>query len=54
MTQTGEITPDGAVDLIETDYEIGQHNIQTTIGRVGVDIHSPVFPVSRRRWRRRP
>ncbi|QPH53490.1 BCCT family transporter [Pontivivens ytuae] len=31
---------------IETDYEIGQDNITTQIGPVGVDIHNPVFLIS--------
>lgn len=29
-----------------TDYEVGQHNVQAEIGRVGYDIHNPVFPVA--------
>ena len=39
-------SPEGAADLIETDYEIGQDNIQTTVGPFGVDIHNPVFLIS--------
>ncbi|TRD22666.1 BCCT family transporter [Palleronia caenipelagi] len=38
--------PEGATALIETDYEIGQDNIETSIGPVAVDIHNPVFMVS--------
>ncbi len=40
------IGPDGAVTLIETDYEVGQDNIQSKIGPFGFDIHNPVFLVS--------
>ena len=38
--------PEGTVDLIDTDYEIGQDNIQTKIGPFGLDIHNPVFVIS--------
>jgi len=40
------ITPEGPARLIETDYAIGQHNIQPQIGPFGLDIHNPVFVVS--------
>ncbi len=47
MSDTTEmLTPDGAADIIETDYEIGQDNIQTTLGPFGLDIHNPVFMIS--------
>ena len=46
MSDTGTPTPDGAADIIETDYEIGQDNIQTKLGPFGLDIHNPVFFVS--------
>ncbi len=39
-------SPEGPANLIETDYEIGQDNIQTTIGPFGLDIHNPVFLIS--------
>ncbi|WP_339766520.1 BCCT family transporter [uncultured Pseudosulfitobacter sp.] len=39
-------SPDGTADLIETDYEIGQDNIETNIGPFGLDIHNPVFVIS--------
>ncbi len=39
-------TPEGAHDLIETDYEIGQDNIEAKIGPFGLDIHNPVFLIS--------
>ncbi|PJK27545.1 BCCT family transporter [Minwuia thermotolerans] len=38
--------PEGPADLIDTEYEIGQHNIQTRLGPFGLDIHNPVFLVS--------
>jgi len=38
--------PSGAVNLITTDYEIGQDNITPQIGPFGLDIHNPVFIVS--------
>ncbi|WP_119166222.1 BCCT family transporter [Algihabitans albus] len=38
--------PEGASDVIETDYEIGQDNIQANLGPFGLDIHNPVFLVS--------
>lgn len=45
-TNQGIPAPEGASDLITTDYEIGQDNIETQIGPFGVDIHNPVFLVS--------
>ncbi|UOA27196.1 BCCT family transporter [Pseudosulfitobacter sp. DSM 107133] len=39
-------SPDGAADVIDTDYEIGQDNIETQIGPFGLDIHNPVFAIS--------
>lgn len=38
--------PTGHADLIETEYEIGQDNIETNIGPFGLDIHNPVFLIS--------
>ncbi len=38
--------PEGAAVLIETDYQIGQDNIETTVGPFGLDIHNPVFMIS--------
>ncbi|OKL45569.1 BCCT family transporter [Pseudovibrio exalbescens] len=38
--------PDGAVSIIDTDYEVGQDNVRTRIGPFGLDIHQPVFPIS--------
>ncbi|MEY8840764.1 BCCT family transporter, partial [Cribrihabitans sp. XS_ASV171] len=38
--------PEGKSDIIDTDYEIGQDNIETQIGPFGLDIHNPVFLIS--------
>ncbi|MCC9624725.1 BCCT family transporter [Thalassospira sp. MA62] len=44
--ETGIESPDGAANPIDTDYEIGQDNIQTEIGPFGLDVHNPVFLIS--------
>ncbi|MBN9886622.1 BCCT family transporter [Salipiger abyssi] len=38
--------PEGTADIIDTDYTIGQDNIETQIGPFGMDIHNPVFLIS--------
>ncbi len=38
--------PDGAVNPIETDYQIGQDNIIVNVGPFGLDIHNRVFVIS--------
>lgn len=38
--------PEGDTHIIETDYEIGQDNIEGQIGPFGLDIHNPVFLIS--------
>ncbi len=38
--------PEGHADIIETEYQIGQDNIASSIGPFGFDIHNPVFLVS--------
>jgi BCCT family betaine/carnitine transporter len=38
--------PDGHHDPIETDYDIGQDNIEGSVGPIGFDIHNPVFAIS--------
>ncbi|MBO0344134.1 BCCT family transporter [Roseibium limicola] len=43
---TGIPEPEGPVNMIETDYEIGQDNIETKWGPFGVDVHNPVFLIS--------
>ena len=45
-TSLGIPEPDGRSDTIETDYEIGQDNVESTIWRFGFDVHNPVFPIS--------
>ena len=45
-TNQGIPAPEGAADIIDTEYEIGQDNIETTIGPFGLDIHNPVFLIS--------
>ncbi len=39
-------SPEGAAHRIETDYEIGQHNVEGSVGPFGFDIHNPVFATS--------
>ncbi|HKK28815.1 MAG TPA: BCCT family transporter [Alphaproteobacteria bacterium] len=39
-------TPEGDVALIETDYKIGQDNVEGSVGPFGFDVHNPVFLVS--------
>jgi BCCT family betaine/carnitine transporter len=46
MTDQSLPTPDGPASPIQTDYEIGQHNIQPKLGPFGLDIHNPVFAIS--------
>jgi len=43
--QTG-MSPAGAADVIETDYRIGQDNLQPRLGPFNLDIHNPVFVIS--------
>lgn len=43
---TGIGSPDGAANPIDTEYEIGQDNIQAEIGPFGLDVHNPVFLIS--------
>jgi BCCT family betaine/carnitine transporter len=38
--------PDGDVNPIDTDYQIGQDNIVVNVGPFGLDIHNRVFAVS--------
>ena len=38
--------PEGLTELIETDYEIGQDNVEGQVGPIGFDVHNPVFMVS--------
>ena len=45
-TTEGIPPPDGAAGLIDTDYTIGQDNVEGSVGPVGFDIHNPVFGIS--------
>jgi len=38
--------PEGHSDLIDTEYEIGQSNVDGNVGPFGFDIHNPVFLIS--------
>ena len=42
-TSAEETPPEGQID---TDYNIGQDNIEGKLGPIGFDIHNPVFAVS--------
>jgi len=46
MSNRTERAADGPVALIDTDYKIGQDNIQPKLGPFGLDIHNPVFVIS--------
>ena len=39
-------SPEGAANIIETDYQIGQDNIAKKLGPLSFDVHNPVFLVS--------
>ena len=43
---TGIPEPEGASDIIDTDFEIGQDNLEGQLGPFGFDIHNPVFLIS--------
>jgi len=45
-TDIGIPEPEGASEVIDTDYEIGQDNIQAQVGPFGLDVHNPVFLIS--------
>jgi len=40
------MVPDGEVNPIDTDYQIGQDNIAVQVGPFGLDIHNRVFAIS--------
>ncbi|PJE25736.1 betaine/carnitine transporter, BCCT family [Pseudooceanicola antarcticus] len=46
IDEQGIPAPEGAADIIDTEYEIGQDNIDGQVGPFGFDIHNPVFLVS--------
>lgn len=43
---TDPMIPDGDVNAIDTDYQIGQDNIVVKLGPFGLDIHNRVFLIS--------
>ena len=38
--------PESGASLIDTDYQIGQDNVEGRVGPFGFDIHNPVFMIS--------
>ncbi|MBI6629176.1 BCCT family transporter [Pontibaca salina] len=38
--------PEGEAAVIETDYDVGQDNVEGSVGPFGFDIHNPVFMIS--------
>lgn len=46
VSTPGIPSPDGAADVIDTDYTIGQNNLEGSVGRFDFDIHNPVFLIS--------
>ncbi len=47
MSEKNDImTPDGEVNPINTDYQIGQDNVALQIGPCGLEIHNRVFMIS--------
>lgn len=43
---SGVRRPDGRVNVIDTDYQVGQDNIALKVGPFGLDIHNRVFAIS--------
>jgi len=43
---TGIPDPEGPTTIIETDYEVGQDNVQRRMGALSFDVHNPVFAIS--------
>lgn len=47
MTEEKDLmTPDGEVNPIDTDYQVGQDNIVVNVGPFGLDIHNRVFAIA--------
>lgn len=44
--QKDPMIPDGKVNAIDTDYQVGQDNILVKLGPFGLDIHNRVFLIS--------
>ncbi|WP_421865932.1 BCCT family transporter [Motiliproteus sp.] len=40
------MAPDGKVNPIDTDYQVGQDNVVVNVGPLGLDIHNRVFAIS--------
>ncbi len=45
-TAPGIPEPEGASAIIDTEYNIGQDNVEGQVGPFGFDIHNPVFMIS--------
>ncbi len=45
-TDQGIPAPEGPADIIDTEYQIGQDNVEGAVGPFGFDVHNPVFLVS--------
>ncbi|NDR57869.1 BCCT family transporter [Aliiruegeria sabulilitoris] len=45
-TDQGIPEPEGHTEVIDTDFEIGQDNVEGTVGPFGFDVHNPVFLIS--------
>ncbi len=43
---TGIPEPEGPTNVIDTDYEVGQDNVQRSMGALSFDVHNPVFAIS--------
>ena len=46
QTPHDPMKPDGRVNPIQTDYQVGQDNIVVQVGPFGLDIHNRVFAIS--------
>jgi BCCT family betaine/carnitine transporter len=46
MSTRTDLIPEGPANVIETDYTVGQDNIQPRLGPFSLDIHNPVFVIS--------
>ena len=44
--EQGIPAPEGPANLIDTEYEVGQDNVEVSVGPFGLDIHNPVFAIS--------
>ena len=46
MSQSTDMAPDGPANVIETEYSLGQDNVQPKLGPFNLDVHNPVFLIS--------